>query len=299
MNMTDTKNENYMKLLDSATLIAILTGCFYLFGYEYYDSFFHTLSIPAKFIDFHPLFYVVKSLDLFLNIIFIIILFFFVQISYPYLSKSKNRILEMLLNYEHYYSNLDRIATFLVKLIDIELTLVIFGIYSLFFLYSLIFYSFLSHLDQIGIISSVVVLAFLASQFNISFQTQSKSIIEIYTKNKKIILFILLLYTLLLSNSLGCNDAMNFIKGDNPDAFHIELSLKDKNSIEFQNKTLLLAMIHNNEYYIIEENETSNGYPKLYIIASDQIATSTITRNNNTFQESFFKIYELIIKNIN
>ena len=89
----------------------------------------------------------------------------------------------------------------------------------------------------------------------------------------RLILIICLLC--LLSALMGVFNAGKTVEGCGYGASEINISLKNTNDTLPENKTLILVLLHDDQYYIIEKDEnyqtTPKATPKLYIIPSDQI----------------------------
>ena len=96
------------------------------------------------------------------------------------------------------------------------------------------------------------------------------------TKFLPMMFLIAVLSVSFFSTMMGLQNADDVIEGVSADALKINISLKDENNTMFENKTLIIVMIHDDTYYIIEKDESHSKEPKVYIIPSDQIKMAVV-----------------------
>lgn len=252
-----TKNHDYLNVLfDSAFLVVIVTSCLYLFGYGYYKSFFDGLSIPTKFLEISPVHYFIKSFDV---IIIFSIVFTIALLLYSFNIYLSSKI------------NIPKLIFYFLLILSLSISLLIIPLLS-----------FDMRLNILAMIVLAVPFLISINKFHFGdtyakLLKELKNIIEAENINKFIYSVILLLFVLFYSSTFGFNDAANFTHGNSPDALEIQLNLKDKNDTELQNKTLLLVMMHQNKYYIVEKNINGSD-SNLYIIPVDQVERATILK---------------------
>lgn len=250
------KHDYINELFDSAFLVVIVTSCLYLFGYGYYKSFFDGLSIPTKFLEISPAHYFIKSFDVIIIFSIVLTVGLFVYSLYTYLSTK---------------INIPKLIFYLLLLLSVSI--------------SLLFIPLLSFDMRLNILAMIALgVPFLISINIFHFgDTYAKllrefdNILKAEKTNKFIYSVVLLSFVLFYSSTFGFNDAANFTHGNSPDALEIQLNLKDKNDTELQNKTLLLVMMHQNKYYIVEKN-INVSESNLYIIPVDQVERATILK---------------------
>ncbi len=95
------------------------------------------------------------------------------------------------------------------------------------------------------------------------------------TKKIFILIFIIVIFCY-FSTLMGAFNAHYMVEGSSPDALKVDISLKDTNNTLFENKTLVLVMLRDDHYYIIEGDRNRTKKPKLHIIPSDQIKMVTV-----------------------
>jgi len=89
--------------------------------------------------------------------------------------------------------------------------------------------------------------------------------------------FMILFGLFFLSTLLGFNAAEDLIQ-EKGKLFEIQLSMKDKMENQLQNKTFIFVMQYNNNYYVMEKNQTTFKTPIIYIIPIEQIEYAKVYR---------------------
>ena len=229
---------------EPAFFIAAITSSLYFFGYTYYNSFFSRLSIPLKFLNVSTDNYIIIGLQPILLLFGFFFAFFIVW------SKPPKTLLRSFLGNS--------------------------------LLYIFIIIGICYHWEFKNYLSIGMYLIFLILTIRITIQKRSFAY-DFYKGDwnlRFIVILVVLFGILMFADFNGNNDAENLIKGSGKDSLEIQLMLKDNNNIQFQNKTLILIMLQNNNYYIVEKNETAPKNPKLYIIPSDQVDMAILSKIN-------------------
>ncbi|MCK5644111.1 MAG: hypothetical protein KAJ19_25150 [Gammaproteobacteria bacterium] len=238
--ITNLKN-NYF---ESAFFIATITSSLYYFGYTYYNYFFSRLSIPLKFLNVSVEDYIIIGLQP------ILLLFGFFFASFIVWSKPPKNILRSFIGN------------------SLLFIFIIIGIYV-----NWVSKNYLS-------IGMYIIFLILTIQMTI----QKRSFAYDFYKgdwNLRFLVIIIVLFGILMfANFSGNSDAEELIKGSSKNSLEIQLMLKDNNNTQFQNETLILIMLQNNNYYIMEKDETAPKNPKLYIIPSNQVEMAIISKVN-------------------
>lgn len=249
-NESELNDKKYSKKIinnyfEPAFFIAAITSSLYFFGYAYYVSFFSRLSIPFTLLDISTNQYIIVGLQP------VLLLFGFFFASFIVWSKPPKNLVES------FIGNI---------LLYIFITIGIF------------------HQGQLKNYLSLGVYIILLILI-IRMTVQKKSFAYNFYKGdwnlRFMVLLIVLFGIIMFADYNGNNNAETLIEGSGKNSLEIQLMLKDNNSIQFQNKTLILIMLKNNNYYIVEKNETTPKDPKLYIIPSDKIDMAMISKINN------------------
>ncbi len=244
--MKNNSSDNDIKY-ESAFIIAFITASLYFIGYGYYLSFFYELSIPFKFLNIPTIEYITASYKAFI-VLFLPILFFFVVWS----QAPKNRK-------EAYLGSLPIIIFNIIAFIEyqlfIENSVVRILLQALIFV-SIVFLILSAHYSHSG------AYIIYKSNFNI----------------KIIILIVFIGFLFSLAGDFGTSDARKII--ENKDTTRIQLVLKDKNNTQIQDKELIFVMLYDNKYFVIEKNNSSPKYNRLYIIPNEEVEIATIWGRN-------------------
>lgn len=292
---------SYRGLLSDSTLaVASVTGMLYLIGYLYYAAFFKRLSIPYGSIDLSisqcitaallPIgSLIVGGMVLFIldspkfknkfegkwvRMVSLLILIFIVSIIFVNWQMWMSSYIMVIITF--ILISFLLIISFLPKLLPYTIACMI-----------IIFFQIPNDSFTYASLSLCVVVLKLVISFLIVFETfkyikSTRS--EILSNINKISdtiflpmsLILILLVFCCFSIVMGIYNADCMTDGDSADALKINISLKDENNTMFENKTLILIMMHDGTYYIIEKDESHSKKPRVYIIPSDQIKMVTV-----------------------
>lgn len=234
-------------IAEPALFITLITSCLYFVGNLYYLSFFSRLSIQTRFIN-------IRTAD-YMTVAFlpIVLLGIFIAISYSVGSHVPKNRLEAFLGNLVFMVTMGFNILLMRKLINNNLFISIFTFLILLWILVIIYLSYkkwsFSH-------------SYHSGNFYLKF----------------CIIFIILSGILNLAMFLGDTQATNLIQG-NVDRLEIQLFLKDKMNTQLQDKTFIFIMLQDNKYYIIDKNQTSSKYSKLYIIPTDEVEMATVYTN--------------------
>lgn len=251
--MTRENDGSYKSLYKPALIVIYITALLYLAGYSYYQSFFLRLSIPFLLLTIQPIDYITAFFFPILILGICIAYFFSVWSHFP------RSFLEAL------QGNVVIIYLFLfysIAFLNLEISNEIKTPFILFCIIAILYIIYLSY--------KKISMAYLC-----------------FKKNYMILfLFGVIIFIYNLGLFFGLSDAENLIHGNNPNI--LEISLKDKTNNQFLNKILVLVMLHDNAYYVIERNATSSNYHKLYIVPIEQVEMVTVIRTQRDFVNSSF-----------
>jgi len=297
-----TDGRPYQELLYTpAIIVASVTAVLYLVGYIYYIAFFNRLSIPYGSIDLSLSQCITAALPPISSLV-VVVMAIFVFYSPKFKNKFEETkvrtisllILIFLLNIIYVNRQTlipcDIIVTIAAIILIILVLIVFLFIISFFpkllpfFIASTVFILFQTPNDistDIGL-SMVVVLSKMSVGSWILFETymnikstESEILSTIHkisdTKMFPMFLIAVLFVVCCFSTMMGFQKADDMIAGVSSDALKINIDLKDENNTMFENKTLILVMVHDDTYYIIEKDENYLKNQKLHIIPSHQI----------------------------
>lgn len=259
VNLEKRSSERFYNYLgESAIFIAIVTGSLYFIGYMYYNSFFKRLTVPSKFLNIQAIDYMTAAL-----IPILALSIFYIVILKVWSHAPRNRI-------EAFLGNLAMIIPSI--LIIITYYYIVFG--GNYYVNSI----------TVEILSAIVVVVAVVTFLYYIYKSYKKVSIAYILYSGRISTKVLYLVTLIgilgmFAYNLGTHDAKELIQGKSGTP-EIQLFLKDNNSEQFQNKTLIFVMIKDNKYYVVEKNETVPKDPKLYIIQDNQIEMAIIHKVN-------------------
>lgn len=241
---SESNNDSYgaINIIDSATLIAIATSCLYFFGYAYYMSYFFKLSIPMRFINIPLQEYFIFGSVVIFAVFFVIVAFFWAWTQPP----SYKIIL--------YFSNMLFFTQ--ISILHYEL----FSDISKIVMWSLIIASFLG----IFIFTIKIKESILYNMYNHS----------VISKIASILILFFIIFT--VACFIGEYSAKEAIQGKHSKTQEIQLILNDDINSQMQNKSLILIMVSDSNYYIIEKNKSLTEYPTSYIIPNNQIKMSML-----------------------
>lgn len=296
-----TAGRPYQELLYTpAIIVASVTAVLYLIGYLYYVAFFNRLSIPYGSIDISASQCITASL-LPISSLIVVVMAFFIFNSPKFKNKfegAKVRIISLLIliflvnmifvNRQMSIPSDIRVIIVTILLI-ISVLICLLSIISFFpkllplFLSLMVFMLFQTPNDisTARNLSMVVVLLKLftclwivGESYRDIKSTESEilsNIHEISDANFLPMFLIIVLFAVCcFSTMMGIQNADYVVEGVSADALKINIDLKDENNTMFENKTLILVMLHDDTYYIIEKDENNLKNRKLYIIPSHQ-----------------------------
>ena len=292
---------SYQKLLfDSTLIIALVTGILYLLGYLYYVAFFNRLSIPYGSIDLSISQCITATILPFASLIAAVMVLFILD-SPKFKNKFEGkwiRIVSLLIliflviiifvNRQMWMSSYTMVKILvlifvllaLVSMICIKSHLLPYPIavtvFAIFQLLPATSTDLFPLLYMVKLFMGLLILFALFRRIE-SGEIEILSRIAKISDNEKIfkLIFIIVIFCF-FSAYMGDFNAHYMVRGSSPDALKIDISLKDTNNTLFENKTLILVMLRDDNYYIIEEYRNRTKKPKLYIIPSDQIKMVTV-----------------------
>lgn len=233
----------YNYLGESAILIAIISAVIFFIGLRYYGTFFDRLAVPYKFLGFSVVDYMIAAIIPIIGLSLLYSIVFSVWSHAP-----KNRM-------EAFVGNL-------VLFIPLALTIIVYNLFVKNYL-----------------IKSIITISFVLAilyYIYLSYQKYS-SAYSLYLGNTNLFLFLILITGsfIMIADVVGNHNAEQLIQGKS--GSEIQLLLEDNTmNLQLQNKTLILVMLYDNKYFVIEKNESITVDPKLYIIQNDKIKMAII-----------------------
>lgn len=265
--MAENKNFNSIdqKLLHLAILISIVSGFLFFYGYVYYKTFFQRLSIPSSIIFYIP------THEIFLRGAFYILVLLLILFAFYGWNLKKPNPLEV------FFENM--FMVFLIAILLIGINFMLF------------------HINYIIIFSILIlVMVFIAHKYrnksllkNVLFESNC----EIKFKFSLCILFCLFIF----ASMDGTMQAEANIQGINIDSLGVQVSLLEKSNIQLQNKSIILIMILQENYFFVEKNETIPKNPKIYIVPKDNIEMITINEKGTGINRT--ELLRILIRNQN
>lgn len=238
---------NILKIIEPATIIAILFGATYFYGWVYINFYFAAFGIQNKYLDLPIYFYVNEAI---LPLIFILL------ISWWSLSGEKDNISTIKQSIRH---------NFLMLIVAI--TVFYIGIKSYPDNSSYFFFAASGFMLLVFIIFSMI---------KYSFQVNWKN----FDRHNKIICTLLFfMFFFIIASYSGSINAINTIEGTTTVEI-VNFSWKDNPPEEFKNKELILVMHYKGNFYVIEKQKPAPDFPELFIIPDDKIKYATIKRSN-------------------
>lgn len=301
---------SYQELLfDSTLIIALITSILYLVGYAYYRSFFSELLIPYRSIDLSVAQCITITLDVFTVLIVSCMAYYIVNSSELKNKVERNKyvillaislIIVIILSHgwqviEDIFMLTSRNVSVIVALLFITL-ICLLSIYikpqSLPYILALITFVFFQiPSDAIhwappgyilfvkGLIAVLLILkTFVHIEPKINETLSAINELSVTDRTFRLILIICLLCC--LSALMGVYNAGMTVEGCDHGAIEVNISLKNTNDTLPENKTFILVLLYDGQYYIIEKDENYQATPKLYIIPSDQIIMVIVDNRN-------------------
>jgi len=299
-----TDGRSYQELLYTpAIIVASVTAVLYLIGYLYYVAFFNRLSIPYGSIDLSVSQCITAAL-LPISSLIVGVMAFFIFNSPKFKNKFEGttvRIVSLLILI--FLINMIFVNRQMLILSYIIVIILLITFVLLFFLFIISFFPKLlsfflaltvfilfqtpNNISTEGDLSGVVVLfkllvcVWIVVETYIDIKSTESEILSNINKisdtNFLPTFLILVLFAFCCSSTLmGIQNADDVVEGVSADALKVNISLTDVNSTIFENKTLILVMLRDDHYYIIEENRNRTKKPKLHIIPNDQIKMVTV-----------------------
>jgi len=298
-----TNGVSYQKLLfDSTFIIASVTGMLYFLGYLYYKTFFDRLSIPSGSIDLSISQCITVTILPFASLIAGVMVLFILD-SPKFKNKFEGkwiRIVSLLIliflaiiifvNWQMWMLSymmakillLICVLLALVLMICIEprllpyfIAITVFAIFQLLPVTST--NEFLSlYIPSVKLCIGLLILCALFNCIESKEIEIPPRIAKMSDAEKSFTLIFIIVTFCYFSAFMGAFNAHYMLEGSSSDALKINISLKDTNNTLFENKTLVLVMLRDDHYYIIEEDRNHTKKPKLHIISSDQIKTVTV-----------------------
>ena len=301
MAIGESANERpYLKLLyNSVIMVASVTAILYLFGYLYYTAFCNRLSIPCAFTDLPISQCITGAMIPLAKLSAVFVVFFIISLTII-ISKYKENWIKGI------FILIFILITVLTAVTRQEIFLIACLLAALILAMAIASYPITKSMVR-GAVSgfiSIIFLIFVYTPYDVSpavvspvYMVMMKMVVGVfivtivfyYIKSKKnaikshidrskpdnitkiYVLITLILITCFTSMFLGTIDAENMIDGTSSNALQVDISLKDKDNTPFENKTLILVMLRDDTYYIIERDGNRPKKPKVYIIPSDQI----------------------------
>lgn len=270
----------WKKIAEPAIILSLFTVVFYLFIIIYNKSFFNKFSFPYQFANIPSAF----SISKFMDIIIINSSLFLVSIVICIII---NLLLLKIKNFRRYdkdhffYSVMDNIRIYILFILFINCLCFNINFRTIIFDF---FYNF-----EV-IILSVIVLGTIWLYF-FSRLPIKEAIESIYEHPMLYAAIIVVLSSSLIVN-MGSYDAQRIIEGD-IGTYQVKLNMDSQvdNSL---NKTLILVMLQEGNYFLVEKQKPAPLISPLYIISANKVESATInlTANQNLFNNVF--IYESI-----
>lgn len=310
-------SRSYRGVLSNPTLIvASVTGILYLLGYLYYAAFFNRLSLPYGSIDLSISQCITATILPFASLIAAFMVLLLLD-SPKFKNKFEGkwiRIVSLLIliflliiifvNWKMWMSSytMAKIFVLICVLIALSLIICIKSHLLLYFIAVTVFAIFqllpatatdVSLSLFITFVKLCIGMWILFASFRRIESEEIKILSRIakFSDTEKIFRLIFIIVILcFLSTFIGAFNAHYMVDGSSSDALKINISLKDTNNTLFENKTLILVMLRDDHYYIIEEDRNRTKKPKLHIIPSDQIKMVTV------YEKGKGPIIDLIIK---
>jgi len=293
--------QSYRGLLSNSTLIvASVTGILYLLGYLYYAAFFNRLSIPYGSIDLSISQCITATILPFASLIAAVVVLFILD-SPKFENKFEGkwiRIVSLLIliflliiifvNRQMWMSSYTMAKILLLICVLLASVLMIcikphllpyFIAVTVFAIFQLLPATPTDVFPSLYMVKLCIGLLILVALFRCieSEEIKIPSRIAKFSDTKKIFRLIFIIVILcFFSTFVGAFNAQYMVDGSSSDALKINISLKDTNDTLFENKTLILVMLRDDHYYIIEEDRNRTKKPKLHIIPSDQIKMVTV-----------------------
>ena len=238
---------NILKIIEPATIIAILFGATYFYGWIYIKFYFAAFGIQHKYLDLPIYFYVNEAI---LPLIFILL------ISWWSLSGENDNISTIKQSIRH--NVLILIAAIIIFFLGIKE----YPINRAYILFTISVF--------------ILILFIIALITKFSLLTNWKNF-DMKEKITYTILFFMFFF--IVAAYSGAINAINTIEGTSTVEI-VNFSWKDNPPEEFKNKELILVMHYKENFYVIEKQKPAPDYPELFIIPDDKIKYATIKRSN-------------------
>jgi hypothetical protein len=247
------KKFDFNRLMEPSYIIALGTIFFYLIVSEYYISYFQRLSIPFYTLELPFAFFLYAghwiAYSFLILILFIVILRF--EIKENEVIKIKDHIILI-------------ISFFLILIISTD-SVTISVITTLFLLTVISFYNILLVYKKLKV-------------------EQKNKYHNFISLRLVLTCILILIFTLALPYYLGINSAENLIKGSESNQ---EIRVEFKEKTDLSNKTFILITQSNNNYYLVERNQSAPKTEELHIIPNDQIKRISI-KNNEKEKNTYY-----------
>lgn len=253
LNNKDSQSNHFMnitkisKIIEPATIITIIFGVTYIYGWVYINFYFAVFGIQHKYLDLPIYFYVNEAI---LPLIFILL------ISWWSLSGENDNISTIKQSIRH---------NFLMLIVAI-----------------IIFYIGIKEYPNnaaypfFAISGFMFVLFIYLSTVKFSLHSNWKKF-DINIKMTCTLIFFTFLF--IIASYSGAISAINTIEGTTKVEI-INFSWKDNPPEEFKNKELILVMHYEGNFYVIEKQKPAPDFPELFIIPDNKIKYVTIKRSN-------------------
>lgn len=287
-------NTSLRLLNEPAYILAFTSIIFYISVHRYYEGFCQILSIPFNSFDLPFTFFV--SVGFKFAIMLLILLISILAILILYKGKYlKDVVVSVFLSIVSTYL-VSKIILYYQKATDFYSFLILTGSLNTFFqlvillfaiatatslLLNLLSEKFLLRNDYVKLFTTRV-----QSRIE-SMKIEIKNSIDDLTKMQRRLLIlygiiglsIILLSIMYVPFIMGSNDARNILEGGDGN-LKVTFELKEKNH-SLSNKSLILIMFQNSNYYVVENTNISEENVKLYAIPDDQVVTACIETIGN------------------
>jgi hypothetical protein len=232
-SVSDARQERWLRFLDTATVLAVLSGGLYYFGWQYYSGFYSQFGIEVRSLNIDTASFIRAAFETLIPTLVVITLctqgFSFKRLQPPE---------TFWIAFSH---NLLVVTT--IVLLYIEL-LPFAGWYGI---------SFIVSLYVIAALISKAKISILYFYLGGAWQLRLALVWTI----------IALLGT--FSEADGINDARDLMHGDSDDSSQINLVMRDAESW-FNGRTFLLVAHEDSLYYLIEEQPSEQNDPMVYVV---------------------------------
>ena len=244
------QSSTLFRFIEFSSVVGMITASLYFVSYGYYDSFFGSLSLPHMGLNLPSIFYFQDMWRVWL------LGLIFISVSFIGVKEPPVTIAQVIIgNLVPILIALGGIIWCLPKIFDIN-------------------YSYIASFGFISLLFSLFFLTVDSSKkkWSLAYFFYSSGLIV-----RLILIAVFIFFMFWIAGIMGSFDAQRLVAGDLPGSQIITLDLKELNN-NIQNKSFILVLHYNNEYYMVEKNIPVPEYPLMYIIPDDQVKMAIIQR---------------------